>query len=258
MLKATLREYMGTAEHSKRVINLDRTQGDITFGRSDSCTYQIGKSLGKSGEGISRVQATIEFKPDSIVLVDGSRKERSTNRVWVHGTPIDDEITLYPGLDLTLFKAGGKVSLLINDPDTDGDRGSDTITGQDLLGVLQDQITLLQEQNQQIQVQVKLLAEQLAHREAIDNNLAEQLAHREAIDNNQEQRLLRTEKRLNRALAIVLSVIAAIVLASGWVGGSSEDKKLWSSTLQAIAIGVAAAYFKKQEDRQNVVKPQPP
>src|SRR5579885_62390 len=68
-----------------------------------------------------------------------------------------------------------------------------------------------------------------------------------AIDTNQEQRLMAAEQRRNRVLTVLFAAIAAIVLASGWVGGSNEDKKQWSSTLTSIAIGVAALYFKSKD-----------
>ena len=232
MLTATLREFMGSTERFKQVIDLDRSRGDITIGRSESCTYQIGKYLGKFGEGISRVQATIEFKPDSIVLVDGSRKEQSKNRVWVHGAPIDGEITLYPGLDLTLFKAGGKVSLVINDPDTGGAHASDTYTGHELLGVLQEQVTLMAEQNEEVKAQVAALAEQLAHRNALDDN--------------QEQRLLQTEKRLNRMFTVIFGSISAIVLIASFLGGDSDNRKLLTNAAATALSGGIAIYFEKQ------------
>jgi hypothetical protein len=242
MLTATLREFMGSTERSKQVLNLDPARSSITLGRSETCTYPIGKTLGDWAKGIARVQATIESTGDGIVLIDGSREKVSTNGIWVHGEPIQGAIALHPGLELTLFKSGSaKVSLIINDPDTEGDRTSDTYTGQDLLGVLQEQVSLLAEQNHRIESQVVLLAEQLAHRTAIDTN--------------QEQRLIQTEKRLNRVLAIVFACVSAIVFASGWTGGTIEDRKQWSSTFTSIAIGVAALYFKSKENEQKAAKP---
>jgi hypothetical protein len=75
MLTATLREFMGAIERSKQVLNLDPPQ-QITLGRSETCTYPIGKTLGDWAKGIARVQATIESTGDGIVLIDGSREKR--------------------------------------------------------------------------------------------------------------------------------------------------------------------------------------
>lgn len=237
MLKATLREYKGSQELSKRSLDFDRTSGSITIGRSESCDYTIGQALGEWAKGIARVQATLEISDGAITLIDGSRERPSTNGIWLHGEPIKDAIALIPGLDLTLFKSGqAKVSLIVADTESTSDRSLDTYTGQDLL-------SLVQEQAEAGSRAIAALQEQVAA-------LAEQLTHREAIDTNQERRLVQTEKRLNRALASVLGVIAAIVLASGWSGGTLEDRKQWSSTLQAIAIGIAAAYFKSKENEQ--------
>lgn len=242
MLKATLREYMGSVERDKRSLLLDRTLGTITIGRGGECTYQIGKTLGDWAKGIGRVQATIEFTEDTITLVDGSREKASTNGIWLHGEPIQGAIALTPGMDLTLFKAGlAKVSLIINDTEAVHDHGKDTYTGEDLLSVLQLQVSRIEEQGQRMQEQVLLLAEQLTHREAIDTA--------------QETRLLATEKRLNRMVALVLGAIAVIVLATGFLGGgSNEERKQWSSGLTSVAIGAAALYFKYKEKELEVKK----
>jgi len=51
---------------------------------------------------------------------------------------------------------------------------------------------------------------------------------------------------------LLLVAIAVIVLAFGWSGGNSEDKKQWSSTFTSIAIGIAALYLKSKETPRSV------
>lgn len=262
MLKATLREYLGTTERAKQVIRLDRAQGDITLGRAESCTYQIGKSLGQFGEGISRIQATIEFKPDRIVLVDGSRKEQSTNRVWVHGAPIDGEIDLYPGLELTLFRAGGKISLVINDPDTAGDGSSDTYTGQELLGLLQEQTEGMSKSIVALQKQVVALGEQLAHREKLDAQREELDAQRADLDAQQSQQLNDLQRRVRHIVSGVLVFAAVIVLGSGLLKDlGADERKEWRSLLSSVikelllagALGGGALLVQKSKENNGAI-----
>lgn len=239
MLKAILREYLGTDELSSRSIALNFDGAPITIGRSTTCTYQVGSNFGDLSQWVARIQATIVTENGSIKLIDGVKGRPSTNGVYCHSERIDPEILLTPSLQLTLFKAEcAKVTLEIVafiDGEGASDNLHDTFTGEDLLNRLQEKVGLLDGQIGALQQQVELFSGQLAHRVAIDNN--------------QERRLVLAEKRLNRVLAIVFGCVAAIVLASGFSGGSAEDKKLWSSTLTSIAIGGAAVYFKSKENQ---------
>jgi len=238
-MKATIREYMGSEERDRRLLSLEPWMGTVTLGRSESCTYTIGKTLGNLALGISKVQATITAAGDTFTLKDGGVDGVSTNGIYCHAEKIEGSIALTPGLELVLFKHGmAKVTLVISDGAV-VEYGKDTYTGQDLLSVLQVQVQTLDGEIGALHHQV----------EALGN----QLAQREAIDTNQEQRLMAAEQRLNRVLTVLFAAIAAIVLASGWVGGSNEDKKQWSSTLTSIAIGVAALYFKSKD--KEVEKP---
>jgi len=240
LLKATLREFMGTEERHRRAITLEPIPGVITLGRSEGCTYRIGKGLGHLALGISKVQCTITLQENGIFLRDGGTEGASANGIYCHTERLNGSIALVPGLELTIFKHGlAKVSLVISDSQSDS-QGSDTYTGQELLSVMQAQMAEMAEQTSAMHEQVKLLDSQLKQREAIDRN--------------QEQRLIRAEKRLNRVLAIVFGVIALIVLASGWSGGTLEDRKQWSSTLTAISIGIAGAYFKSKENEGTKAK----
>lgn len=239
MLKAILREYLGSEELSSRAITLDADGVPITIGRSMICTYQIGTKFGDLVCWIARIQATIVAENGSIKLLDGEKGRPSTNGVWCHAERIDPEILLTPGLQLTLFKAErAKVTLdvvaFING-EAAVDNLHETFTGEDLLDRLQEKVELLGGQIGALHQQVELLGGQLAQREAIDSN--------------QERRLVLTEKRLYRLFAVVFGCVAAIVLASGWTGGSAEDKKQWTTTLTAVAIGSAAAYFKSKENQ---------
>ena len=239
-LQAVIREHMGAVERDRRAIALEPIPGVITLGRSEGCTYRLGKSLSHLALGISKVQATITLQADGIFLRDGGTEGPSTNGIYCHAEKVSGSIALVPGLELTLFKHGlAKVSLVVTDSQNSNHSG-DTYTGQDLLSVMQEQMEALAAQTSAIHHQVELLDGQLKQREAIDSN--------------QENRILRTERRLNRVLAVVFGVVAVIVLASGWSGGSAEDKKQWSSTLTAIAIGVAAAYFKSKENEGQKAK----
>jgi len=239
MLKAILREYLGSEELSSRSIALNFDGAPITIGRSEVCTYQVGSKFGELSKWVARIQATIVTENGSIKLIDGVKGRPSTNGVYCHTERIDPEILLTPGLQLTLFKAErAKVTLEVVafiDGDVASDNPHDTFTGGDLLDRLQEKVEAFSGQIFALHQQVELLGGQLAQREAIDSN--------------QERRLVLTEKRLNRVLAIVFGCVAAIVLASGWTGGSAEDKKLWSSTLTSIAIGGAAVYFKSKENQ---------
>lgn len=239
MLRAVLREYLGSEELSNRRIPLDLELAPITIGRSEGCTYQIGNEFGELVKWVARIQATIVDENGAIKLIDGVKGRPSTNGVHCHAERIDGAIALTPGLQLTIFKADrAKVTLDVTDSDDSNDAHDNahgTYTGEDLLDRLQEKVELLGGQIGALHQQVELLGGQVAQREAIDSN--------------QERRLVQTEKRLNRVLAIVLGCVAAIVLASGWTGGSAEDKKQWSATLTSIAIGAAAVYFKSKENQ---------
>lgn len=236
MLRAILREYLGSEELSSRSIALNVDGAPITIGRSTTCTYQVGSKFGELVCWVARIQATIVIENGSIKLLDGEKGRPSTNGVYSHSERIAPEILLTPGLQLTIFKAErAKVTLDITDKDAFlGEGGAhDTFTGEDLLDRLQEKVELLGGQILALHQQVELLGGQLTQRETIDSN--------------QERRLVLTEKRLYRLFALVFGCVAVIVLASGWAGGSAEDKKLWTSTLTAIAIGSVAAYIKSKE-----------
>lgn len=242
---ATLREYTGTIERDRRFLELINPGTPITIGRSDLCTYKIGMTLGNLALGISKVQATITFEQGEIRLKDGGADGLSTNGIYCHGEKLETPIALVPGLELTLFKHGiAKVTLHMTDLAL-VEHGRDTYTGQDLLSVLQEQVATMGGQMDALQLQVGLLGTQLAHREVLDRTQDDR-------DRQQEQRLLTAEKRLNRVVVLLLVAIAVIVLAFGWSGGNSEDKKQWSSTFTSIAIGIAALYLKSKETPHSV------
>lgn len=242
---ATLREYTGTTERDRRFLELINPGTPITIGRSDLCTYKIGMTLGNLALGISKVQATITFEQGEIRLKDGGADGLSTNGIYCHGEKLETPIALVPGLELTLFKHGiAKVTLHMTDLAV-VEHGRDTYTGQDLLSVLQEQVATMGGQMDALQLQVGLLGTQLAHREVLDRTQDDR-------DRQQEQRLLTAEKRLNRVVVLLLVAIAVIVLAFGWSGGNSEDKKQWSSTFTSIAIGIAALYLKSKETPRSV------
>lgn len=244
MLRAILREYLGSEELSSRSIALNVDCEPITIGRSTTCTYQVGTNFGELVCWVARIQATIVVENGSIKLIDGEKGRPSTNGVYCHSERIAPEILLTPGLQLTLFKADrGKVTLDVAafiDGDVEIDNPPGTFTGQDLLDRLQEKVGLLGEQIGAFNGQILALHQQV-------ELLGGQLEQREMIDSNQERRLVLTEKRLYRFFALVFGCVAVIVLASGWAGGSAEDKKLWTSTLTAIAIGSVAAYIKAKE-----------
>jgi len=268
---ATLREYTGTTERDRRFLELINPGTPITIGRSDLCTYKIGMTLGNLALGISKVQATITFEQGEIRLKDGGADGLSTNGIYCHGEKLETPIALVPGLELTLFKHGiAKVTLHMTDlavvehgRDTYTgqdllsvlqeqvadlavvEHGRDTYTGQELLSVLQEQVATMGGQMDALQFQIGLLGTQLAHREVLDRTQDDR-------DRQQEQRLLTAEKRLNRVVVLLLVAIAVIVLAFGWSGGNSEDKKQWSSTFTSIAIGIAALYLKSKETPRSV------
>lgn len=242
---ATLREYTGTIERDRRFLELINPGTPITIGRSDLCTYKIGMTLGNLALGISKVQATITFEQGEIRLKDGGADGLSMNGIYCHGEKLDAPIALVPGLELTLFKHGiAKVTLHMTDLAL-VEHGRDTYTGQALLSVLQEQVATMGGQMDALQLQVGLLGTQLAHREVLDRTQDDR-------DRQQEQRLLTAEKRLNRVVVLLLVAIAVIVLAFGWSGGNSEDKKQWSSTFTSIAIGIAALYLKSKETPRSV------
>jgi len=242
---ATLREYTGTTERDRRFLELINPGTPITIGRSDLCTYKIGMTLGNLALGISKVQATITFEQGEIRLKDGGADGLSTNGIYCHGEKLETPIALVPGLELTLFKHGiAKVTLHMTDLAV-VEYGRDTYTGQDLLSVLQEQVATMGGQMDALQLQIGLLGTQLAHREVLDRTQDDR-------DRQQEQRLLTAEKRLNRVVVLLLVAIAVIVLAFGWSGGNSEDKKQWSSTFTSIAIGIAALYLKSKETPRSV------
>ena len=242
---ATLREYTGTTERDRRFLELINPGTPITIGRSDLCTYKIGMTLGNLALGISKVQATITFEQGEIRLKDGGADGLSTNGIYCHGEKLETPIALVPGLELTLFKHGiAKVTLHMTDLAV-VEHGRDTYTGQELLSVLQEQVATMDGQMDALQLQVGLLGTQLAHREVLDRTQDDR-------DRQQEQRLLTAEKRLNRVVVLLLVAIAVIVLAFGWSGGNSEDKKQWSSTFTSIAIGIAALYLKSKETPRSV------
>jgi pSer/pThr/pTyr-binding forkhead associated (FHA) protein len=233
-MQAVIREYMGTVERDRYALPLEPIPGVITLGRSEGCTYRLGKSLGHLAMGISKVQATITLQGNDIFLRDGGTEGASTNGIYCHAEKVNGSVALVPGMELTLFKQGiAKVTLIVSDSQGSS-QGSDTYTGHEVLAQLQGQMEALAAQTSAVHEQVELLDGQLKQREAIDAK--------------QEERLKQTEKRLNRVLAAVFGVIALIVLASGWSGGTLEDRKQWSSTLTAISIGIAAAYFKSKEN----------
>ena len=244
LLKAVLREYLGSEELSSRAIALNVNGAPITIGRSTTCTYQVGNKFGDLVCWVARIQATIVVENGAVKLLDGERGRPSTNGVYCHSERIAPEILLTPGLQLTLFKAErAKVTLEIVafiKGEAAVDKGNDTFTGEDLLDRLQEKVELLGGQIGAFSGQVGALHKQV-------ELLGRQLSQREEIDINQERRLVLTEKRLYRLFAIVFGCVAAIVLASGWTGGSTEDKKLWASTLTAIVIGAVAAYIKAKE-----------
>ena len=232
-MQATLREYMGSEERDRRVLDLTPTSTPLTIGRADACTYKIGQTLGSLALGISKVQATIFGNATQLTLKDGGADGASTNGIYCHAEKIEGSIALVPGLELTLFKHGiAKVTLVINSQAVI-EYGKDTYTGQDLLAVMQEQVAAFSDQMAVLHQQVDLLGEQITHREAIDNN--------------QERRLLIAEQRINRVFAGLCGAIAVIVLVSGFWSGSAEDKKLWGSTLTSIACGIAALYFKSKD-----------
>ena len=238
MLRVILREYLGSVELSNRCITLSPELTPITIGRAESCTYQVGNEFGELVRWIARIQATIVIENGAIKLLDGIKGKPSTNGVYCHAERITPEILLTPGLQLVIFKAeNAKVTLDVfaNGINDDRDEAHGTYTGEDLLDRIQEKVEAFGGQIDALHNQVELLSGQLAQREAIDSN--------------QERRLIQTEKRLNRVLAIVFGCVAAIVLASGFSGGSAEDKKLWTSTLTSIAIGGAAVYFKSKENQ---------
>ena len=244
MLRAILREYLGSEELSSRAISLNPGLTPITIGRSESCTYQVGSKFSDLSKWIARIQATIVEENGAIKLLDGVKGKPSTNGVHCHAERIAPEILLTPGLQLTIFKAeNAKVTLDIADSYSSEDAHDElhgTYTGEDLLDRLQEKVEAFGGQVGALHKQVELLGEQLAQREAIDSN--------------QERRLIQTEKRLNRVLAIVFGCVAAIVLASGWTGGSAEDKKQWTTTLTSIAFGAAALYLKSKENQSEKPK----
>ena len=251
MLRAILREYLGSEELSRRSIPLDIGGKPITIGRSPNCTYQIGEKFNDLSRWVSFIQATLLDENGCIKLIDGVKGKVSTNGVYCHAERIEGAILLTPGLQLTIFKADrAKVTLdVTNSKRSNGtqDELHGTYTGEDLLDRLQEKVELLGGQIGAFTGQIGAL-----HRQV--ELLGGQLAQREAIDSNQERRLILTEKRLYRLFALVFGFIAAIVLANGWTGGSAEDKKLWTSTLGAIVIGSAAAYFKSKENQSEKPK----
>lgn len=247
MLRAILREYLGSEELSNRSIALTPGLTPITIGRSESSTYQVGNEFGELVRWVARIQVTIVDENGAIKLFDGVKGKPSTNGVYSHTERIATSILLTPGLQLTLFKAGrAKITLDVTGAVTGG--GRDTFNGDDLLDRLQEKVEALDGQIGALHEQVNTLHRQV---ELFDRHLEQS----KAIDINQEGRLILTEKRLNRVLAVTLGCFAVIVLASGWTGGSAEDKKQWSSTLTSIAIGAAALYFKSKENQ--VEKPKP-
>ena len=245
MLRVILREYLGAKELSNRCITLSPELTPITIGRAESCTYQVGNEFGELVRWIARIQATIVIENGSIKLLDGERGRPSTNGVWCHAERIDPEILLTPGLQLVIFKAEiAKITLDVfaNGINDASDNLHDTFTGDDLLDRLQEKVETFGGQVETFGGQIRALHKQV-------ELLGGQLAQREAIDSSQERRLVLTEKRLYRLFALVLGCVAAIVLASGWTGGSADDKKQWTTTLTSIAFGAAALYLKSKENQ---------
>ena len=244
LLRAILREYLGSEEQSSRSITLNLDVAPITIGRSEVCTYQVGSKFGELAKWVARIQATIVTENGAIKLLDGIKDRPSTNGVYCHSERIAPEIFLTPGLQLTLFKAErAKVTLEVVafiSNDVAIDNLHETFTGEDLLDRLQEKVELLGGQIGALHKQVELLGGQLAQREAIDSN--------------QERRLVLTEKRLYRLFTVVFGFVALIVLVSGWTGGSAEDKKQWTTTLTSVAIGAAALYFKSKENQSEKPK----
>lgn len=246
MLRAILREYLGSEALSSRVIALNPGNAPITIGRSSTCTYQVGSAFGDLSKWISLIQATIAEENGAIKLIDGVKGKPSTNGVHCHAERIAPEILLIPGLQLTIFKVErAKVTLDVSDSYSSDDARDElhgTYTGEDLLDRLQEKVEAIGGQVGAFGGQVGALHKQV-------ELLGEQLAQREEIDSNQERRLILIEKRFYRLFALVFGFVAVIVLANGWTGGSAEDKKQWTSTLTAIAIGSVAAYFKSKENQ---------
>lgn len=250
MLKALLREYLGSEELSSRSITLNLDVAPITIGRSILCTYQVGDKFGNLHAWIARIQATIVTENGSIKLLDGEKGRVSTNGVWCHAERIEPEILLTPGLQLVIFKVeNAKVTLdvFLDGINDDRDEAHETFTGDDLLDRLQEKVEAFSFQAEVFGGQIGDLHKQV-------ELLGGQLAQREAIDGNQDRRLALTEKRLYRLFSLVFGCVAVIVLAIGWTGGSAEDKKLWTSTLGAIAIGSVAAYIKSKEPQSEKPK----
>lgn len=241
MLKATLREYMGSEELERKRFGLDISAGMITIGRSSECTYQVGQALGEWGRGIARIQATITSEAGKLMLLDGSREKPSTNGIWVHGDQVKGSIALTPGLELTLFKSGrAKVSLLISDGAIveAGSSDHDTYTGEDLVSILQEQIEELKAAVPSLKAEVGKLAQQLQAREAID-------CRREAIDQHQSKTLVIVQRRINRVVMVLLGAFLLMLLSSGWLGTSQREELLKTGT--SIAVAVALGYLKLKE-----------
>lgn len=241
MLKATIREYMGAEELDRKRVALDPTNGPITIGRSSECSYSIGGTLGEWARGIARIQATIAFDGEQIVLIDGSKEKASTNGIWVHGDQIKGAIALTPGLELTLFKSGrAKVCLLVSDGlTTDHGNHQDTYTGEDLTSILQEQIEALKEQGKQMGDQI--------------GALAEQLAAREKIDQHQTETLVVVQRRINRVVMVLLGTFLLMLLSSGWLGTSQREELVKGGS--SIAVAVALGYLKLKEKELEGVKP---
>jgi hypothetical protein len=251
MLRAVLREYLGTDELSHQFITLNPDLMPITIGRAEHCTYKVGTKFGELIKWVARIQVMIMAEDNLIKIIDGVPGRPSTNGIYCHGDRISPETVLTPGLQLTIFKAErAKVTLEVETVDSDdSDRSHDTFTGEDLLDLLQEKLELLDGQIGALHQQITALDGQIAALHQQVNLFDGQLSQRVAAGVDQEARLVHSEVRLNRVLAVVLGCVAAIVLASGWMGGSAEDRKQWSTTLTSVAIGAAALYFKAKENQ---------
>lgn len=229
-LRAVLLEFYGRDERDRRPVFLEPEASPITIGRSDGCTYTIGRTFGPIGQQISKVHATIVYTEAGYILRDGGPAGPSRNGIYCHNEQIKEPITLIAGLELTLFKEDpAKVTLRVSD--TGPEEESDTYTGQEVVNQLQKQLIQLKEETAALHEQVGLTVAQMKERAQIDAR--------------QDERQTKTDERLSRTLAAVFAAIAVIVVVNGWSGGSDEDKKLWASTLTGIVSAVAAVYFKQ-------------
>jgi hypothetical protein len=257
-MKGTIRETLNGQVQTSYTVSLDRP---LTIGRHATCDIRIGGAFeGEVAQGISRIQATVITGDDGdLYLIDGTVDRKSKNGVWHNGKPITAPFRLVAGADLYLYNSdgeasaettthrGGVIELLLDRPmDT-----QETYAGGLLLEVLQERIEELTKQvalmaNRDTQIEQRL--------DALTTQNTAQADARSQIDQQQTALIQALDKRLRKAVAAAL-VVMAIAFVTFTLSGeaSSEERSEWRKTLVQIVqvlagVGVAGVGVKLNSD----------